>query len=247
MVRLRVLLGGLLVASSIACGPAAPTQVPTPSSAASPGGLASIGPTASSPSPATTPSATPTPTGTPGATAASPPPLPSTAAEFWAVATQALVSAVRVRLVVSGPSPGEIRYEATASATYLDDHPIFVCLVGIAYDGQNQFEPVPGTWSCGAAAIRDGFQNLGQPLDAWSRDFEANSGIRERLALEADGRWRWDYAAQSPQYGGRVTASVWLDPATGRILKASRVDPIGTSTYRFEYGASFAPIALPGT
>ena len=61
-----------------------------------------------------------------------------------------------------------------------------------------------------------------------------------------DGRWRWDYRGTSAYYGGRVTASVTLDPATGRIVKASRTDPTGDTTYHLEYGATFPPIAVPG-
>ena len=246
MPRIRAFVVSLVAMALLAaCGPSAPpspTGPVTPSATASASGPTVEPPTGSpvpSPSPAATP--VPTPTATP-----TPPPAPADAADFWRVALDAVTAAGRVRLTAAGPSPGEIRYEPTASASMLDGHAVFVCLKGVAYDSQNLWEPVPGVWSCGAKALGQGFRELGQPLEAWSPALEPSTGILERVRVDADGTWLWDYSADSPQYGGRVTATVRLDPATGRILSAVRDDPIGRSEYTFEYGASFPPIALPG-
>jgi hypothetical protein len=242
----RALVAGLVAATLLAgCGPSAspsPAGSATPSAAASASGQ-SVEPSTGSPVPSPSPTATPVPTQTPTPT---PPPAPGDAADFWRVALGPLTAGGRIRLIAAGPSPGEIRYEPTASASMLDGHAVFVCLEGVAYDSQNLWEPVPGVWSCGAKALRQGFRELGQPLEAWSPALEPNTGILERVRVDADGTWLWDYSADSPQYGGRVTATVRLDPATGRILSAVRDDPIGRSGYTFEYGASFPPIALPG-
>lgn len=246
MVPVGALVVGLVAATMLAaCGPSAP---PSPVGSVSPPATApssapTVEPPTESPSSAPGPTATPVPTPTPTPT---PPPAPADAADFWRVAADGLTAAGRVRLTADGPSPGEVRYEPTASASMLDGIAVFVCLGGVAHDSQNLWEPVPGVWSCGAKALRQGFRELGQPLDAWSPALEPNTGIREKVQVEADGTWRWDYSADSPQYGGRVTASVRLDPATGRILSAVRDDPIGRTEYTFEYGASFPPIALPG-
>lgn len=236
MLPIRALVAGLVAVTVLAaCGPSSP---PSPAGSVTP----------SAPAPASGPTVEPS-TGSPvpsPSLAATPVPAPADAADFWRVAIDALTAAGRVRLTVAGPSPGEIRYEPTASASMVDGHPVFVCLEGVAYDSQNLWEPVPGIWSCGAKALRQGFRELGQPLEAWSAALEPNTGIRERVRVDADGTWLWDYSADSPQYGGRVTATVRLDPATGRILSAVRDDPIGRTGYVFEYGAAFPPIALPG-
>jgi hypothetical protein len=238
MLRVRALVAGLLAVTVLAaCGPSSP---PPPAGSVIPSAtVPASGPTVEPPtaSPVPSPSSSPTPTSLP---------TPTDAADFWRLAVDALTAAGRLRLTADGPSPGEIRYEPTASASTVDGHPVFVCLNGVAYDGQNLWEPVPAIWSCGATALRQGFRELGQPLEAWSAALEPNTGIRERVRVDTDGTWLWDYAADSPQYGGRVTATVRLDPATGRILSAVRDDPIGRTDYTFEYGASFPPIALPG-
>ncbi len=246
MLPIRALVAALVAVTVLAaCGPSSP---PSPAgsvtpSATAPASAPTVGPPTGSPVPSPSPTAAPVPTPTPTPT---PLPAPADAPDFWRVALDALTAAGRLRLTADGPSPGEIRYEPTASASMLDGHAVFVCLKGVAYDSQNLWEPVPGLWSCGAKALRQGFRELGQPLEAWSAALEPNKGIRERVRVDADGTWLWDYSADSPQYGGRVTATVRLDPATGRILSAVRDDPIGRTDYTFEYDASFPPIALPG-
>lgn len=254
MTRARALLGGLFATVLLAaCGSSAPggssglgTGTSLAATApASAGPVTSAPPTTAASSPASS-----------GPTGGGPSSIPSPVASigtvpdptgFWARAAGALDAAQRVRVIAKGPSPGEIRYEPKRSATILADMPIFVCVDGVAYDGQNGFEPTPGPWDCGVDAFVGGFRHLGQPVDAWSRELEASKHIKETVAAEADGTWRWDYAADSPQYGGPVAASVWLDPATGRIVRSSRKDPIGRTTWTVEYGATFPTVALPGS
>jgi hypothetical protein len=239
MTRDRAFIAGLLATVLLAaCGSSGPSV------GAIAGTAASATPSASGPTSALTasPSAAVTASAPPSAQT-----MPTDAAAFWTIAGTALRNAQRVRLIAKGPSPVEIRFEPNRSATILVDMPVFVCLDGVAYDGQNGFEPTPGPWSCGIDAFVDGFRHLGQPVDAWSQELEGSKHIKETVGADADGTWRWDYAADSPQYGGPVTASVWLDPSTGRIVKASRKDPIGKSTWTVEYGATFPPVALPGS
>lgn len=239
MPRIRALVVSLVATVLLAaCGPSTP---PSPAGSAVPSATASASGATVAPPPSS-----PVPSPSPVPTTPAPRPAPADAADFWRVAVDGLTAAGRVRLTADGPSPGEVRYEPTASASMFAGIPVFICLAGVAYDSQNLWEPVPGVWSCGATALRQGFRELGHPLDAWSPALQPNTEIREEVRVEADGTWRWDYSADSPQYGGRVTASVRLDPATGWILSAVRDDPIGRTEYVFEYGASFPPIALPG-
>ena len=49
-----------------------------------------------------------------------------------------------------------------------------------------------------------------------------------------------------PFLGGKVATTVRIDPLNGRILAARRVDPIGVTTYRFDYGLAFPALAVPG-
>jgi hypothetical protein len=143
----------------------------------------------------------------------------------------------------------EFHYEPTASARILQGRPIVVCLEGRAYFlAQGGSAPEPGTWSCGADAFVDCFRAFGQPADgAYSTALEANTNIAERIGVDADGTWTWNYSADMPHNVGQVTATVWLDPATDRIVRAVRQDPTGTTTWTVEYGATFAPIVRPGT
>lgn len=249
-------LASLLVA---ACGPAA-----TPSPSPSPAAIATVAPSPT-PSASPTPSPTPPPTATPtappapaptarptAAPTASPTPLvtpratPSgpTADEFWSRVERGIRDAGRLVVAIDGPAAGSLRFEATASATVIDDVVGFVCVGGRAYDGQSAFTRLPGRWTCGAPALVAGFRSIGQPIDAWNATIPTDRARRESLVVE-DGRWTWRYRANSPFYGGAVTASVTLDPATRRIVAARRVDPTGTTRYTFSYDVDFPPIAVP--
>jgi len=254
-----LLVAGLLAAPAASCREGA-----SPSPLSSPTAFATPAETAAGPTPGTTPPAGPprsavpgaSPTGEPSPTAAargSPGPTPAagetpatpTARAFWTAAARGIAAAGRLAVTVEGPNPGELRFEARASATIVDGAPGFVCVGGRAYDGQSAWTEVRGDWTCGADAFAAGFRNLGQPIDAWSDSVPRDDAIRETVRVTADGRWRWDYRGTSAYFGGRVTASALLDPATGRIVQASRTDPTGDTTYHLRYGASFPPIAVP--
>jgi hypothetical protein len=122
---------------------------------------------------------------------------------------------------------------------------VFVCRDGHAWDNQSGWVEVPGTWSCGRDALVSGFRLTGQPLDAWSRDLPPDESIVERVSLQGDGTWRWDYEARNPFVGGAVRTVVVLDPATGEIRSAQRIDPMGETTYGVSYSEAFPPIAVP--
>jgi hypothetical protein len=246
-----------------ACGSAA---TPTPS--ASP----TVGPSTSAPGPTPTPTATPTlePTSSPdpspsldasgepsndpsaspdssGGPSPTPTPTlpPPSATEVWVLAGATIRDAVRVTVRVTGPSPGTLRYEPEASATVIGGSLVFVCRDSSAYDGQNGFRQVPGTWTCGVAALVSGFRTTGQPLDAWSQTLPLDTNVNETTQVLPDGRWRWAYQGRNPVFGGQIRAEVIVDPATGRIVSASRTDPTGTTTYLLDYAASFPPIIVP--
>jgi hypothetical protein len=85
----------------------------------------------------------------------------------------------------------------------------------------------------------------GQPLDAWSADLPPDEEIEESLSVTPDGTWMWDYRGRNPFAGGRVRTTVVLDPATGQIRSASRIDPTGETTYGISYVESFPAIRLP--
>jgi hypothetical protein len=116
---------------------------------------------------------------------------------------------------------------------------------GAAFDGQSGFAQVPGTWECGARALISGFRRIGQPADSWSETSPTDNAIIEVVGMAPDGTWTWAYTGASPFYGGRVTARISLDPESGRILAAGRVDPTGTTTYRFDYDVTFPALAVP--
>lgn len=175
---------------------------------------------------------------------------PSDAAAFWAQAHRALVDAGRVKVVSVGALGAmEFHYEPTASARILQGKPIVVCVDGRAYFiAQGGTAPEPGAWSCGADAFVDCFRAFGQPADgAYSSALEASTNIAKRVGVAADMTWTWNYSAAMPHDGGPVTATVWLDPATDRIVRAVRQDSTGTTTWTVEYGATFEPIVRPGT
>jgi hypothetical protein len=164
----------------------------------------------------------------------------------WDAVLRGLSATGHLRINVIGPSAGVLRYEPDASATVADGKVVFVCLSGAAFDGQGgSFVPVPGSWECGGGALVGGFRNTGQPVDAWSESLPTDTSIREMTSLETDGRWRWDYTAESPVFGGQVRTTVWVDPTTGRILDARRTDPTGATRYGISYEEPFPPISRP--
>ena len=168
-----------------------------------------------------------------------------TADGFWSLAADAARAATPLRIRATGPTPGELRYEAERSATILGEALAFVCHDGRARDGQSGFAELPGSWSCGVEALVRGFRLMGQPLDAWSAELPPDAAIVERVGLEPDGTWRWDYAATNPFVGGSVAAVVILDPATGRIARATRTDPTGPTTWAIDYEADVPAIDPP--
>jgi hypothetical protein len=236
--RVRV-AGFVLVAVALAaaCG-ATPSAAPSASAAAA--GASSI-PTA------TTPNATRTPrsSGPPGASAT---PRSSgataTAASFWAAVNRGIAASKHLEVTVAGPNPGLLRYEAMASATIVDGKIGFVCLGGAAFDGQSGFARVPGTWECGAAALVSGFRRIGQPADSWNADSPRDASIREAVTAGAGDTLTWTYSGISP-FLGKVTARVTIDRVSGRVVAARRTDPTGTTTYTFDYAATFPVLAVP--
>jgi len=236
---------------SAACGsprPASPTALtPAPSARAqitarpSPPVLASVVASA-------TAAITPPPSAAPSSSAAAtlePSAARSPSADaFWSAAAHGVDAAGRVAVVVRGPSSGEIRYEAAASATAIDGQVTFVCHGGRAWDGQSGFAEVPGTWTCGSDALVRGFRLMGQPLDAWSPELPSDQRIRETVTVSG-GRWTWTYRATSPTAGGAVATTVSLDLASGRITAAARTDPVGRTIYAVGYEASFPEITQP--
>lgn len=248
--RVASLLPGLVVVAVVgACSPAVPTP---PTAVATASGPASSGvePSAGG-TPAATASAAGTPTRPPAPSASAvassgPASAPPSVETFWDAALRGLATTGRLRINVIGPNAGVLRYEPDASETVADGKVVFVCVGGAAFDGQGgTFVAAPGSWECGGGALVGGFRNTGQPVDAWGDSLPTDSAITERTALEPDGRWRWDYTAESPVFGGQVTTTVWVDPATGRILDARRTDPTGSTRYGISYDEVFPPISRP--
>ncbi len=232
----------MLLAACASGGAATPTTArPTPSVLASTSATVSL-PATPSPTPvasSTEPRASATPRVTPVGT----PPAVET---FWDAVRRGLAASGRLRINVIGPNAGVLRYQPDASETVADGKVVFVCLGGGAFDGQSgSFVDVPGSWECGAAALVGGFRNTGQPVDAWNESLPTDSSITETTAVEPDGRWRWDYTAQSAVFGGRVATTVWVDPVSGRILDARRSDPAGATRYGISYEEAFPPIVRP--
>ncbi|MFH1475352.1 MAG: hypothetical protein ABIG85_05775 [Chloroflexota bacterium] len=253
-----VLVAGLLVAACGADGasPGSSGESPTASPATTP--ISSPTPVATTPTappvqtqtPGPTASATPTPTPvattTPSATSTTPSPGEDTPTPggFWGLVESGIGKAERLEVAIDGPNVGTLRYEADASATVIEGVVGFVCLGRRAYDGQSGFTAVPGSWTCGAAALIAGFRTIGQPLDAWNATLPSDDARRESVTVRGD-TWTWSYRATSPYYGGRVTAVVTLDRRTLKVTAATREDPTGITTYTFHYGASFPAIAVP--
>ncbi len=226
-----------MLAAACGAGPsAAPTGLPAALPTASPGVLAASPiPTAAATLPRS-PAATATPR--PSSVAATP-------ASFWAAVVRGLDAAKHVQVTIAGPNPGTLRYQPSASATLVAGQVVFVCTGGAAYDGQSGFARVPGTWECGAAALVAGFRRIGQPADSWNETSPTDSAVTEAVKVASGGTWTWTYAGTSPFLGGQVTATVRLDATSGRILDARRVDPLGTTTYSFNYAVTFPALAVP--
>ena len=254
----RSLASLLLVATALAaaCGgesttpgsasPSAATQ-PTSFQTASTSPEPTPGPTATAapaitpgPPPSPTPSPTPAPTPTAPSPGADPPPAVALAGG----AERGAGAAARREGELAGPNAGTLRYEADASATVIEGVVGFVCLGGRAYDGQSGFTAIPGSWTCGAAALVAGFRTIGQPLDAWNATLPSDDARRETVTVRGN-TWTWSYRATSPYYGGRVTAVVTLDRTSLRVTAARREDPTGVTTYAFRYRASFPAIVVP--
>lgn len=237
----RSRLGGfvlLLTLTAVACS-AGPGLAPTspPSTAAS---LPSPARSSAAGTPVPSRSAAPAAGATPKAATA-----PPTVKTFWAAVTRGLAAAKHLQVTSAGPNPGTLRFQPSASATIAGGSVAFVCVNGAAYDGQSGFARVPGTWQCGAGALVDGFRHIGEPADSWNASSPGDAAITETVAQAAGGTWTWTYGATSVFLGGTVTARVTLDPASGRILAARRVDPTGTTTYAFDYAVTFPALAVP--
>src|SRR5512140_778201 len=226
-----VLVAALAVAGCGAGPSAAPSAGTTPSGSAGPGQAGSSPAVSPSASPASSPTARPS--------------LAATTSAFWAAVTRGLTSARHLEVTITGSNPGVLRYEAKASATIVAGQVGFVCVGGAAYDGQSGFARVPGTWQCGAAALVSGFRRIGQPADSWSATSPSDGSITETVTVRPDGTWRWAYTGLSPFLGGKITARVDLDPATGRIVGARRTAPTGPTPFAFNYAAAFPALAVP--
>jgi hypothetical protein len=234
-------VGGFLVLAVLvlaACG-ANPSAAPTGPGAAftaSPAALASE----ASASPLPSPSRSPRPAATAHATAAAP-----TVKSFWAAVSRGLTAAGHLQVTISGPNPGVLRYQPTASATLANGQIGFVCVGGAAFDGQSGFARVLGAWVCGAGALVSSFRKIGEPADSWNAASPTDAAITESVGVASDGTWTWSYGGTSVFLGGKVSVRVSLDPKSGRILTARRVDPIGTTTYAFDYSLAFPALAVP--
>jgi len=236
--RSRSRLAGLLLvatATAAACGGtsgASATLLPTAAQA----GTQTAAPSASIAAPTPSPALSPAPSAKPPC---------CTPSSFWAAVTRGLTAARHLQVTASGPSPGVLRFEPSASATMVNGTVVFVCIGGAAYDGQSGFARVPGKWTCGAGALVSGFRQIGQPADSWSANSPGDASITESVTVGSDRSWTWAYTGISPFLGGRITARVSLDPATGRIRTAQRTDPTGTTTYAFDYVRTFPALAVP--
>ena len=236
--RSRSRLAGLVLvatATAAACGGtsgASATLLPTAAQA----GTQTAAPSASIAAPTPSPALSPTPSAKPPC---------CTPSSFWAAVTRGLTAARHLQVTASGPSPGVLRFEPSASATMVNGTIVFVCVGGAAYDGQSGFARVPGKWTCGAGALVSGFRQIGQPADSWSANSPGDASITESVTVGSDGSWTWAYTGISAFLGGRITARVSLDPATDRIRTAQRTDPTGTSTYAFDYVRTFPALAVP--
>ena len=240
--RSRSRLAGLMLvatATAAACGGtsgASASLLPTAAQA----GTQTAGPSASIAAPTPSPALSPAPSAKPPCCTPA-----ATPSSFWSAVTRGLTAARHLQVTASGPSPGVLRFEPSASATMVNGTIVFVCVGGAAYDGQSGFARVPGKWTCGAGALASGFRQIGQPADSWSANSPGDASITESVTVGSDGSWTWAYTGISAFLGGRITARVSLDPATDRIRTAQRTDPTGTSTYAFDYVRTFPALAVP--
>ncbi len=224
----------LVAAIAVGCGAtpsAAPSGAPTPRPTAAASPRASEGDAS--------PGASPPRVATPRPSAA------TTPKTFWTAATRGLTAARHVAVTIAGPNPGLMRFEPGASATVVDGKLVFICVGGAAYDKQSGFARIAGAWQCGASALTSGFRRIGQPAVSWSGSSPSDGSITETITRGTDGTLTWAYTGVSPFLGGRVTARVRLDPASGRILAARRTDPLGATTYTFDYDTAFPKLAVP--
>lgn len=229
----------IAIATCLACGSANPSAGPATASVPATAAPA----TAVAPSQIAAPSPTPTPRPTPSPTA-SPTPRPTSSA-FWAAVVSGLGAAGTLEIGVEhGRVAYTIEYTSAASASAVGGQRIFVCLDGHAYDGQSGWVQAPGTYSCGAAALREGFLKSGQAVDSWGSGSGVDQSIGTSVTVLAGGLWRWTYQSVSP-LSGDVHASLTLDPRTHRLRSGTRSDATGPWTYSFRYGVAFPTIAVP--
>jgi len=178
--------------------------------------------------------------------AASPAASPPTPPAFWTLASRALNATGRLRVIVVGGSPDELRIETRASAALLEGILTVVCVEGQAYavDGFRA-TPWPARWTCGTNAFVSSLRRTGRPLEAWNASIPVDTSIRERVLPEGRDRWRWEYVGRSPILDGPVRATLIMDAATGRLLSGTRSDPSGNVRWTFSYTTIFTPVQLP--
>lgn len=171
---------------------------------------------------------------------------PLTPPAFWASASQALNATGRLRVIVVGGAPDELRIETRASAALVKGELTLVCVDGQAYtiDGFRA-TPQPSRWACGTSAFVSSMRRAGRPLEAWNASVPVDISIRERVLPEGRDRWRWEYVARSPSLDGPVRATLIMDAATGRLLSGNRSDPSGNVRWTFSYTTIFTPVQLP--
>ena len=162
------------------------------------------------------------------------------------MASRALGATERLRVIVVGGTPDELRFEPRASAALIDGDLATVCVDGRAYDIDG-FEATEreARWTCGASAFVSSVRRSGQPREAWNNSVPEDTAIRERVVADGPDRWRWEYSARSAELDGPVRATLLMDAATGRLLSGTRRDPTGDVRWTFNYTALFTPVALP--
>jgi len=216
---LAVLLAVLLAGcASDAPSPPAGSAAPSSSERAAPSSSASAGPVASPPSPG----------------------------GLWSLASRAIGATGRLRVIVVGGTPDELRIEPRASAAVSDGMLLSVCVDGRAYeiDGFTA-TPRPARWTCGSASFISAFRRTGQPREAWNASMPVDSEILETVVADGRDRWRWEYAAISETLGGPVRSTLLMDAATGRLLSGTRSAPDGDVRWTFSYTTIFLPVQLP--
>jgi hypothetical protein len=193
----------------------------------------------------------PAPSGGSGVTGASPsaagpPPTPPTTGAFWSMASRAIGATQRLRVIVVGGSPDELRFEPRASASVTEGELTTVCIEGRAYDIDG-FEATQrdARWTCGVAAFVASFRRSGQPREAWNGSVPEERAIRERVVAGGSDRWRWEYSARAADGSGTVQATLLMDAETGRLLSGTRRDPSGDVRWTFNYTGLFTPVQLP--